>query len=173
MHRHQIGPALHEQPAFSNAAPLQLGRELEAASRLIPEQIVGDEHVRAGRLEIVAHAVDRAKPDAAVVDRPDGTKRTTKRAAAPGLDQPHRPQQQARIPAPPCVDVPALRHGHVIQRERAIRGPRARESSVAAAHQQPGHFRRAATRVERVGQRRHDQLTVFRADGIDTAIEKR
>ena len=64
--------------------------ELEAARRLIPEQIVGDEHVRAGRREVVADALDRAQPDGAVVHRPDRTERAAERAAARRLDQPHR-----------------------------------------------------------------------------------
>ncbi len=45
--------------------------QLEAARRLIPEQIVGDEHCGACRLEIVTDAFDRAEADGAVVHGPD------------------------------------------------------------------------------------------------------
>jgi len=40
MARYRVGPALHQQPAFPDAAPLQRLRQLTASRRLIPEQIV-------------------------------------------------------------------------------------------------------------------------------------
>jgi hypothetical protein len=49
--RDQVGPALDEDPSLANPALLQRGRQLEAAGRLIPEQIVGNEvRTRLGKI---------------------------------------------------------------------------------------------------------------------------
>src|SRR5207249_8140183 len=70
MRGREVGARLHEHPSLADATPLQLGRELQAARRLIPEKIVGDEDVRSGGREVVADAVDGSKPDAAIMEGP-------------------------------------------------------------------------------------------------------
>src|SRR5437879_9605365 len=120
MCRDKVGPALHQQPPFPDAAPPQRVREFDAAGRLIPEQIVGDEDVRSGRREVVAHALDRAEPNDAVVHGPDRAEGASERAAARGLDQPYWPKQQAGVLTTPRVDVAALRGRHLVEREGAV-----------------------------------------------------
>ncbi len=53
--RDQIDTALYENPPFPDAAAAQLLREREAARRVVPEQIVGDEDVVPRLGEVPAH----------------------------------------------------------------------------------------------------------------------
>ena len=119
MPRHQIGAALHEDPLLPDAAAPQLARQLEAARRMVPEQIVGDEHVIADRREVAADGVDRPLADGARVQLPDRAERAAERAAARRLDQLGRPMRQARVLRPPRLDVMPRRQRHVVERQRA------------------------------------------------------
>src|SRR5689334_5518487 len=82
MFRDEVSAALHEQPALANSALPKRMRELKAARRLIPEQIVCHEDIRARRLEIVADTLNRAHPYAAVEQLPDGAERAAERTSA-------------------------------------------------------------------------------------------
>ena len=65
----------------------ELVRQREAARRVMPEQIVGDEDVVADRREVAADRVDRSLADRARVQLPDRAERAAERAASRGLDQ--------------------------------------------------------------------------------------
>ena len=111
--------ALHQDPLLADAAAPQLARQLEAARRVVPEQIVGDEHVIADRREVAAHGVDRPLADGARVDLPDRAEGAAERAAARRLDELGRAVREARILAPPRLHVMPRRQRHLVERQRA------------------------------------------------------
>ena len=67
MPRDQIDAALHQDPLLADAAAPQLQGERQAARRVIPEQIVGDEDVVAAAGEDPGRptSIDRSRTDRA------------------------------------------------------------------------------------------------------------
>ena len=136
--RDQIDAALHENPPLPDAAAAQLLRQREAARRVVPEQIVGDEDVVPGRGEVPAHRFDRTLPHRARVQLPDRTERAAERTSARGLDQPRGPMGETRVLTPPRRDEMARRQRNLVELEgRRIRGRCDRPRQTAPAPSGP------------------------------------
>src|SRR4030095_8789302 len=82
----QIGARLDEQPPLSDPAPLQRVGESEAPLRVVPEKIVGDEHVFPDRREILDDGADRPLPEGATVELPHGAEVAAVGTSARRLD---------------------------------------------------------------------------------------
>ena len=120
MARDEIDAALNENPSLLDAAPSQLGRQLEAARRMMPEQIVGHEHLVADDCKIAADRFDRAFAH--------GCARAAARSnrTNSGTDSRARFQSTRRDDAPGrrsrcrhALDMTPGRQRHVVEHERA------------------------------------------------------
>src|SRR5207253_4246366 len=89
--------ALHEDPQLADAAAPQFARQLQAARRMVPEQIVGDEDVIAHRREVAADRVDRSLAHGALMQLPDRAERAAEGTAARRLDEPRRTMGETRV----------------------------------------------------------------------------
>lgn len=172
MGRDEVRPALDEQPPLADSSTLQRDGELEAAGRVVPEQIVGDEHMWTSALEILADAADRSEAHRALMKRPDRTERAAERASACRLDEPHWSKQQAGVPASPVVDVPPKREGHIIQAEIRV-GTRRAERSTRVTDQEARDLACGSPLLERVRKRRHHDLAVSHTNRVYNSIEER
>ena len=152
----------------------ELARQREAARRMVPEQIVGDEDVIADRREVAADRVDRSLAHRAGVQLPDRAERAAERTAlarsrsATPADAPDRRTGGATAPrdaAPAAARRRARasrsrrRCGCLRPRRRAARG-RARASAAARARA-PRTGAASRARRRRAPRQRH------RATGTD------
>ncbi len=171
--RHEVDPALDENPLLADAAPDQfLGQGL-AAGRVMPEQIVGDEDVVADRLEILDDGLDRALAHGARMELPDGTERATERAPPGRLDQPDRPMRETRVVLTPGVDMATRGQRHGVQRKRSGLQRGAHLLPVSIEQRQAGDGGQFAPLRERSTHVRQHPLTIVDDDGADVGPEKR
>ena len=154
MARHQVDAALHENPLLADAAPPQLARQLEAARRVMPEQIVGDEDVVADRREVAADRVDRSLAHRARVQLPDRAERAAERAAARRLDR----ATPAGAPGTRTGGATAPRDGAPAAAPRRapsvpVSPPVRHVAALAVGSASPGTVRQRRAAVERVADR--------------------
>ncbi len=149
------------------------GRQLEAALRVIPEEVVGDEDAVADRREVVDHGADRALAKRAPVELPDRAEAAAERAAARGLDQPDRLEEEAVVAVPVALDEVARRERHRVQSRAVRRAARCSFQPSRVLRSRAGTSLKRAARRERVGHGRHDLLAVVRADGVDLGTLER
>ena len=174
MARDEIDAALHQNPALANAAALQFLSQREAARRVIPEQIVGNEDVVAHGGEVIGDRFDRSLANRAGVQLPDRAERTAERAAARGLDQPDRSMREARVFA--CASRrPAAGSGAAPRRARACPSspPVRTVAARVALMTSPGTSVSGSPLLERAHETRHGALAVVDHDGRDVGREKR
>src|SRR5262249_35141494 len=86
----EVGAALYQDPALLHAAAAQRVGQLEAARGVVPEEAVGDEDVGPGGGKVLDDGADAALAEAAIIELPHRAERAAERAAAGGLDEPHR-----------------------------------------------------------------------------------
>ena len=135
----EIDAALHQDPRLADAAAPELVRQREAARRMMPEQIVGDEDVVADRAKSLADGVDRSLAHRSRVQLPDRAERAAERTAARRFDQPGRTMRETGVLPAPAIDVVSGRQRHVVERERrrcrpACGSPRRRRRAAQAGH---------------------------------------
>ena len=170
--RDQIDTALHEDPPLPDAAAAQLLREREAARRVVPEQIVGDEDVVPRRGEVLAHRFDRTLSNRTRVQLPDRTERAAERTSARGLDQPRGPMGEARVLTPPRRDEMARRQRNLVELEgRRIRGRRDHLARLLP-HRQARNLAQRPAGLDGVRYPRHRPLAVVENHGIDGIEQK-
>ena len=162
--RHQIDTALHQNPPLADAAPPKLLRQLQAARRMVPEQIVGDEHMVADRREVAADRVDRPLAHRPGVQLPDRAERAAERAAARGLDEPRGTMRQAGVLPPPRRHVMARRQRHLVERQRPRFAGRPEDPAVAVGQREAGHRRQRRAAFERVAHPRQRALAIVEHD---------
>ena len=141
-------------------------RQLQAARRVVPEQIVGHEDVIADRREVAADRVDRSLAHGARVQLPDRAERAAERTAARGLDQPRRAMRQARVlPAPrrrrDAAPAAARRPASSVPVSPAVRTMPPSPSRSAS----PGTVVERLAALERVADARQRALAVVEHDG--------
>ena len=172
MTRDQIDAALHEDPPLADAAPLQLLRQCQAARRVIPEQIVGDEDVVADRAKSSADRLDRSLAERSREQLPDRAERAAERAAARGLDQPGRAMGETGVLLAPAIDVPAGGLRHVVEREHvavaAVRTTTPRRRGYTSPEPRP---RRGPDRAPRPAAAPPARRR--RADRVDVGVERK
>ena len=106
-------------------------RELAAALRVVPEEVVRDEDASPTDGEVVDDGADRALAERAAVELPDGTEVAAERAAARGLDEPDGLEEKAVVAVAVALHQVARRNRHGVER-RAIFQGRAWRSSRRA-----------------------------------------
>ena len=165
MTRDQVDATLHEDPALADAAPFQFLGEGEAARRVMPEQIVGDEDVVADGREVIRDRGDRALAYGAGMQLPDGTERTAERTAARGFDQPDRAVRETRIlPAPAIDKPPAVARARHRARAFRVRRRFVKYSPPVRLDHEPRHFAERRALLESGGHTRHGTFAVVDHD---------
>src|SRR5262249_7403456 len=168
----QIAPALHEDPALPDSTPLDLARELEAALRMVPEEIVDDEDVVAGRAEVVRHGADRPLPEGAIVQLPYGAEGAAEGTAAGRLDGPDRLEDEAVIAPAQALDEGAGGPRYLVQAGALLE--RRRGDPTAFGPDTPRrNGRDGAAGGERIREGRHDLLAVVQRDRVDGRVLER
>ena len=166
----RVDARLHENPVFSEA-PRHAGLgERAAARRMMPEQIVGDEDLISGCLEVIgrrSRSIARVRP---IEELPDRAERAAERAAARGLDQVRRAVMKACVP---------LRHPAT--RCRAGSGVSSRSKSVSgfsvSCHvdpvpDKPARDSPGVSGGECLDERWDPALAVVQANRVDVGVKK-
>ena len=134
-------------------------RELEAARRVMPEQIVGDEDVIADRREVAADAVDRSLAHRARVQLPDRAERAAERTASRRLHEIRGTMGEARVLLAPCVDVMPRRQRNVVELQRPGLARGLHHLAVRAAQRKAGNRAERYAALESVA---HVAAALFR-----------
>ncbi len=176
MPRHRIHPALHEHPRFPDPACAQRARQFQASRRVVPEEIVGHEHVAANGGQVIADRTDRPLADGPRVKLPDRAERATERTAARGFDQPRRPMREARVLATPGCDVMAGGMRHQVELEgiaSIARRGRPDPGAIRSPDGDPWHRGQRLPPLERFDDSWHRPLAVVQHDGVDRGSSER
>ena len=112
---HEIDAALRENPLLPDAAAFEFGGQREAASGVIPEEIVGDKDVVAHAGEVVGDRTDRSLANRAVMQLPNRAEGAAERTAASRFDQPDRPMREAGVFPSVMIDQAARRQRHFVE----------------------------------------------------------
>ena len=128
-------------------------RELEAALRVVPEEVVRDEDVSPDRREVVDDGADRALAEGAAVELPDRAEVAAEGAAARRLDEPNRLEEEAVVAVAVALDEVARRQRHAVE-ARALGERRASTIQASPVSQAQRRARRRAAGLARARRRR-------------------